>query len=280
MNFFKKKYKTDFNTPTNHNSKSLSLTTSLQAEQLSIGYKNFVVVKDLSFKATTAELVALVGGNGSGKSTLLKTIAKLHPALSGTLLLNKKDLKSISQNQLSKHISLVLTTPIPTKNLTVTEVVATARHPYTNWLGKLNQQDKDAVENALKILEVENLKSKKCYQLSDGQLQRVMIARAIAQDTDIIILDEPTTHLDIYHKAKILKLLKHIATTTRRLVIFSTHEIELAMQLSDKMLILGGKSAMYGDVKKLIQQDCFKSLFPKNLIYFDQATNRFLVKND
>lgn len=125
---------------------------------------------------------------------------------------------------------------------------------------------------------LEHLKHKKCFELSDGQLQRVMIARALAQDTSIIILDEPTTHLDIYHKAYILKLLKTIAQKTRKAILFSTHEIELAIQLCDKMLILDTQKSTFGEPCQLIERGSFQNLFPEDLISFDATTGSFKVK--
>src|SRR5690606_41276911 len=124
---------------------------------------------------------------------------------SGSILLNKKNVHQYNSFDLAKVLSLVLTEPMASKNLSVFEVVALGRQPYTNWIGSLSTSDLNQIENALKQTNIENLKHKKCYELSDGQLQKVMIARALAQDTDLIVLDEPTTHLDMYHKAYILK---------------------------------------------------------------------------
>ena len=127
------------------------------------------------------------------------------------------------------------------------------------------------------MVEIEALKEKPCYQLSDGQLQRVMIARAIAQDTSILLLDEPTTHLDLYHKAHILKLLRTIAHTTKKTVVLTTHEIELAIQLCDKMLLLEEKTAHFGQPCELIATKAFENIFPKDLIQFDGNTGAFQI---
>ncbi len=256
-------------------------THIIRVEALSIGYKgkrSTIVSEDISMQANLGELIAVVGGNGAGKSTLLRTLAKIQPPLKGTITLGADSLDQLSPQKLATKISLVLTAPIATRNLTVEELVAIARQPYTNWLGMLTDRDITVVNAALQQVDIEALRHRKCYELSDGQLQRVMIARALAQDTDIIILDEPTTHLDIYHKAKILKLLKDIASKTKKIVIFSTHEIELALQLCDQMLVMQGNTSVYGTPKALIASRSFHSLFPDDLIDFDAQAQRFTIK--
>lgn len=179
--------------------------------------------------------------------------------------------------ELAAEISVVLTEPIASKNLTVLELISLGRQPYTNWIGTLTSDDRDQISMALDMVQISELKSKKCYELSDGQLQRVMIARAIAQDTQLILLDEPTTHLDLYHKVQILKLLKSIAHTTKKTILFTTHEIEIAIQLCDKMLILEKTQSTFGSPSELIQQKSFENLFPGDTITFDAQTGSFRV---
>ncbi len=176
------------------------------------------------------------------------------------------------------EISLVLTEKIASKNLTVLELIALGRQPYTNWIGSLSDKDTNAIQDAITKVGLQDLKHKKCYELSDGQMQRVMIARALSQDTSIMLLDEPTTHLDLYHKANILKLLKSIAYTTQKTILFTTHEIELAIQLCDKMLLINGKDNPFGQPCELIEQKHFDSLFPQDTVMFDASTGTFRVK--
>jgi iron complex transport system ATP-binding protein len=220
----------------------------------------------------------LVGANGIGKSTLLRTLAKIQPALSGEILLQQKPLLSYSNGALAKEISLVLTEQIPSKNLTVSELIALGRQPYTNWIGNLTKNDHEIIENALQKTNIGELKHQKCYTLSDGQLQKVMIARALAQDTSMIILDEPTTHLDMYHKAYVLNLLKKLAHETQKTMLFSTHEIDLAIQLCDEMIVMNTSSVFFGTPCELIEQGVFDKLFPKDLITFDASSGSFKVK--
>ncbi len=257
------------------------MNTTLQAKNLNIGYRtkkqSTLVGCPIDFSILQGEIMAVVGSNGVGKSTLLRTLGNIQPKISGELLIDGLELDRYSAKLLSEKISLVLTEPIASKNMTVWELVALGRQPYTNWIGSLTKNDKLKIEEALVLVEIEALKEKPCYQLSDGQLQRVMIARAIAQDTSILLLDEPTTHLDLYHKAHILKLLRTISHKTTKTVVLTTHEIELAIQLCDKMLLLEENRSHFGQPCELITSKAFENIFPKDLIKFDGNTGAFQV---
>jgi len=176
-------------------------------------------------------------------------------------------------------LSIVLTEAPASRNLSVLELISLGRQPYTNWVGKLSEMDKEIIQQAIKATETESLIHQKCYELSDGQLQRVMIARALAQDTPLILLDEPTTHLDIYHRAYILKLLKKLAKERGKTILFSTHEIDLAIQLSDKLLVMTSDKVHFNTPENLIEEGCFESLFPKETIHFDHKMKRFVLKD-
>ncbi|MDF4221990.1 ABC transporter ATP-binding protein [Maribacter sp. M208] len=246
--------------------------------KLSVGYDDKVVVSNISFKLKKGELAAIVGINGIGKSTLLRTLGNFQPKFSGTIAVEGKELSTYNELQIASKISVVLTEPIASKNLSVYELLALGRQPYTNWLGKLAKKDISIINNSISLLELEPFLDKKCFHLSDGQLQRVLIARALIQDTDIILLDEPTTHLDLYHKVQILKLLKTIAHKTHKVILFTSHEIELAIQLCDKMLILDGKENAFNEPCALIENKKFDSLFPTDTISFDPNTGSFKIK--
>jgi iron complex transport system ATP-binding protein len=255
---------------------------TLKAEQLSIGYKTkkveTVIASDINFELKKGQLIGLVGANGIGKSTLLRTLINVQPALSGSISLNNTDLKTTSNLDLAKQLSIVLTEPLTSKNLSVFELVALGRHPYTNWIGNLSEEDTTKVNEALDLVNIINLKDKRCYELSDGQLQKVMIARALAQETDVIVLDEPTTHLDMYHKAYILKLLQKLTKETGKTILFSSHEIDLAIQLCDTMIVMKANDVICDQPCNLISNGVFESLFPKDLIAFDNATGSFKIK--
>lgn len=260
---------------------TVNLNTILKAEQLSIGYKTnrteTVVTSAINFELQKGQLIGLVGANGIGKSTLLRTLIKVQPPLSGLILLNGKNLKSVSNLELAKQLSIVLTEPLTSKNLSVYELIALGRHPYTNWIGKLSKDDTTKVNQALELVNITDLKDKRCYELSDGQLQKVMIARALSQDTDLIVLDEPTTHLDMYHKAYILKLLQKLTKETGKTILFSSHEIELAIQLCDTMIVMQNENVVCDQPCNLISNRVFETLFPKDLISFDHKTGGFRI---
>lgn len=251
---------------------------ALSVKDLSIGYKNTVVASNINFDISQGKLMGIVGINGIGKSTLLRTLAKVQPQLSGNISINEKPLENYSSIELASTLSIVLTEPLASKNMTVLELITLGRQPYTNWIGALSKTDKSKITEAIQMLELEELKHEKCYQLSDGQLQRVMIARALAQDTAIILLDEPTTHLDLYHKVQILKLLKSIASQTNKTVVFTSHEIEIVLQLCDTMLLIDGHKNAFGTPNKLIEQKDFEQLFPSDIISFDARSRSFRIK--
>ena len=254
----------------------------LKTENLSTGYKTkkeeTTVASNINLTLKKGELIGLVGGNGIGKSTLLRTLTQVQPKLSGALYLNEKPLEDYANIDLAKAMSLVLTETIASKNLSVFELVALGRQPYTNWVGNLSEEDISKVNHAITQTNIENLKHKKCFELSDGQLQKVMIARALAQDTDLIILDEPTTHLDMYHKAYILKLLQKLVKETGKTILFSSHEIDLAIQLCDTMIVMTKTEVISNTPCTLIEQGTFNTLFPEDLIAFDANTGSFRVK--
>ncbi|PVW14732.1 ABC transporter ATP-binding protein [Marixanthomonas spongiae] len=255
---------------------------TLQAQDLSVGYFNKkakkAVAETIDFSFSEGELIGLVGANGIGKSTLLRTLAGMQPRLSGAILVNEKPLEDYSTLALANQISVVLTEPPASKNLTVLELISLGRQPYTSWMGTLSEKDKTAVQNALQATETQSMAHRKCFELSDGQMQRVAIARALAQDTPIILLDEPTTHLDLYHRAYILKLLKKLASENKKTILFSTHEIDLAIQLSDTMLVMTGNANYFDTPCNLIEAGHFDALFPKDTIHFDKNTGRFTVR--
>ena len=219
-----------------------------------------------------------MGVNGIGKSTLLRTLGNFQPKIDGTIEVGNKQLEHFKPLELASRISVVLTEPIASKNLIVKELIALGRQPYTNWIGKLSKEDIYKIDEAIQLLELTDLQNKKCFELSDGQLQRVLIARALAQDTAIILLDEPTTHLDLYHKVQILKSLKSIAYQTKKTILFTSHEIEMAIQLCDQMLILDGQQNSFDKPSKLIENKNFERLFPSDTVMFDAFTGAFKIK--
>lgn len=257
--------------------------TILKTRKLSIGYTNkketSVITKNINLELKEGELIGLVGANGIGKSTLLRTLSAIQEPLKGHVEINDQPIQNYTALDLSKRLSLVLTEQLMSKHLSVFELVALGRQPYTNWIGNLSKEDILNVEKAIALTNLTHLKNRKCYELSDGQLQKVMIARALAQDTNLIILDEPTTHLDMYHKAYILSLLQTLAKETNKTILFSSHEIDLAIQLCDTMIVMTRNEVVSDSPCHLIERGVFETLFPKDLISFNKKTGSFRVNN-
>ncbi|MDM9630564.1 ABC transporter ATP-binding protein [Robiginitalea aurantiaca] len=253
----------------------------LQVTGLEIGYKTkkevHSLATDLNFTLPPGSLNAVVGVNGVGKSTLLRTLSGMHPTLQGKVHLQGIPLDDMEPLRRAQCLSVVLTEPLASKNLTVTELVRLGRHPYTNWIGQLSPADRTRVAFALDRMELQPIADQPCHTLSDGQLQRTLIGRALAQDTPLMLLDEPTTHLDLYHKVNILKLLKQVAHTAGKTILFSTHEIDLAIQLCDQILILDADFSQFGSPCQLIESGAFEKLFPTDTIRFDRTTGMFKV---
>lgn len=248
---------------------------------LSIGYttkkKKTIVDENINASVTRGNLVCVLGRNGIGKSTLLRTVARVQAKISGQIILNDRELESFSSVELAKIIALVLTEKVPTGNLTVYELIALGRQPYTNWLGTLSNEDRREINLAIEKTDLDKITNARCDELSDGQLQRVMICRALAQNTPIIILDEPTAHLDIQNKILTFKLLKKLANDLNKTIIISTHEVQLAIQLADQLWLMTKEGLIDGDPKSLIENNSINDLFDSKVVRFDHNTNQFLV---
>ena len=203
----------------------------IQLNDVEVGYTsnkgNISVFRHLTMAFQAGELVGLMGDNGVGKSTLLKTITGTLKTLSGTVMLDGKNIDAYSSAGLAQYLSIVVTEKIGGFNLTAWDVVASGRTPYINVLGKLEQKDKDIIEAALQKLNILPLKDKLMDELSDGQKQKVMIAKSLAQQTPVIILDEPTAFLDYNSKHLLFKILKELCETEHKLIIVSSHDLDL-----------------------------------------------------
>ena len=256
----------------------------LKTENLTIGYQTkkqqTVIVSNINISVEKGKFVALLGKNGIGKSTLLRTLSKVQNPLNGSIFINQKSILNYTNQELATTLSLVLTERLPESQLTVFELIALGRQPYTNWIDTLSDTDIQKVNTAIKQTEIEHLKNKRFYELSDGQLQRVLIARALAQDTEIIILDEPTAHLDIHHTIKIFSLLKKLVETTQKTILISTHEVNLAIKLTQECILLTEDTIYNGTSDELINKNAFDTLFPENLIHFNKTLKQFVIKKN
>jgi iron complex transport system ATP-binding protein len=256
-------------------------TIILKTVKLAIGYaqkkKEKIILSNINLSIKKGNFISVLGKNGIGKSTLLRTLAKVQKPISGLIYLEEKLLNSYAENDLSKKLSLVLTERLPESQLTVFEIIALGRQPYTNWIDTLSKIDLIKVHDAMEQTEITYLQHKPFYELSDGQLQRVLIARALAQDTTIIILDEPTAHLDMYQTINIFTLLKKLVTQTGKTVIISSHEINLALKLSDEIILMTENQLQSGTRKELIANNAFHNIFPNNILKFSESLEQFVI---
>ncbi|RRD02449.1 ABC transporter ATP-binding protein [Prevotella sp. OH937_COT-195] len=211
-------------------------------ENLSIGYmaKNNkkIVVENINANLKEGELTCLIGPNGIGKSTLLRTLSAFQPALKGSIVIDGKKLETLSDKEVSRHIGVVLTTKPRVHNITVTELVGLGRSPYTGFWGTLDNEDNKIVEDSIRKTGITHLAERMIQTLSDGERQKVMIAKALAQQTPVIYLDEPTAFLDYPSKVDMLILLSKLAHDTGKTIFLSTHDLELALQLADRLWLL------------------------------------------
>lgn len=253
----------------------------LEATDISIGYSNkkvkTIVSSNISLSLEKGKLVSLIGANGIGKSTLLRTLTGIQKTLSGTVFLNGQNIHELDSKTLAQNLSVVLTEKLPPSNLTVIELIALGRQPYTNWIGKLTDTDIAKVNEAMELTQIGHLASKKHYEISDGQLQKVLVARALAQDTPLIILDEPTTHLDLLHKVALFKLLKKLAAEANKCILFSTHDIDMAIQLSDEMIIMTPEIVVQDSPCNFISKGTFNTIFKDEHIVFDSQKGKFII---
>ncbi len=254
----------------------------LHTTNLTIGYTHksntTTIAKNVNINLPSGKLIGLIGANGIGKSTLLKTITGILKPIEGQVFINEKPIEQFKSEELAKQLSIVLTEHLPPSNLSVYEIVALGRQPYTNWLGTLSTEDKSKIDEAIKLTEINSFQHKKHFEISDGQLQKTLIARALAQDTDLIILDEPTTHLDLVHKVTLLKLLQKLTHETGKTILYSTHDIDLAIQLCDEMIIITENKVHQNQPRQLIEEGIFNSIFKNENIQFDASHGKFNIK--
>lgn len=209
----------------------------ISLSQLSVGYTlSHPVISDINLELRSGQLACLIGENGIGKSTLLKTLTGFLPKLKGSLLLGDRDIESFSQRELARQVSIVLTQKPDVQNLTIEEIIGLGRSPYTGFFGRLRAEDRKVVDDAIATMGIEKLRGRMIQTLSDGERQKVMIAKALAQETPIILLDEPTAFLDFPSKAETFQSLQRMAHERDKLILLSTHDLELAVRFADSLL--------------------------------------------
>lgn len=241
-------------------------------KKLSLGYakqkSTQVILHDLDFSLYTGEMACMLGPNGVGKSTLVKAILGQLRPFEGEVLLNGKAIATYSNEALSKELSVVLTEPFLPGNMTVGQLVAMGRIPHTSWSGRLSEKDVLAVEEALEVTKITYLKDERLGEISDGQRQKAMIARALAQDGKVMVLDEPTAHLDLVNRFEIMRLLHEISKNQQKAILVVTHDLEIALETADKFWLLNCGSALIcglpedlvilGQINQLLPGDKFQ----------------------
>lgn len=235
------------------------------------------LVSDMSTKLTKGELTCLIGVNGAGKSTLLRTMAGLLKPLGGDIELMGKPLGQYSAQELSKTVSVVLTDEIPEQTLRVFETVAMGRMPYTGYWGDLGSEDTAHVDKALEMVGMTDFADRRLDSLSDGERQKVVIAKALAQDTDVILLDEPVAFLDFPSKVSTLRLLRSVAHESGKSVLLSIHDIELALKIADWLWILQGDTFLEGMPRQLAEAGKIDFLFQGEGISFNRLTLQYSI---
>lgn len=223
---------------------------------LSTGYGTHVLFENLNLQIRQGELICFMGPNGVGKSTLIRTLGGLMPPREGTIIFNSA---SILKEQL---IALVLTDPVRAAHMTVYELIVFGRYPYLDWRLNLEPRDRDLIEQSIELVKIDHLRNSTIDKLSDGQKQMAMIARALAQDTPVIILDEPTAHLDLNNRVEIMRLLKELTRSMNKAVLLATHELDLALQTADVIWLSGNhKNIITGIPEDLVMQGAFDEIF-------------------
>ena len=256
----------------------------IHAKNLVLGYvveqQVHTIANDISFDLYNGELTCMMGPNGVGKSTLLKAIMNQNPPLKGDIWLDKKEIRLMNEQDRAKNIAVVLTEKIRSGLMTVRELVALGRTPHTGWLGHLSKADNKIVNQVLEMTHLEVIAQKKLSELSDGQRQTAMIGRALAQDSSIMILDEPTAHLDLTNRFEIMYLLKKLAKEAGKAILVVTHDLEVAMETADQLWIMTNQEPLVsGSPEDLMLEGQVQKLLPGNKWEIDASNGKIRLKN-
>ena len=259
---------------------------TLRAEALSIGYPrargaDIVIARDLDFVLRAGELVCLLGPNGAGKSTLMRTLARLQSPLSGRIWLDERPLHELQPSQLARRLSVVLTERVDVGALSGYGLVSLGRHPYTGWTGTLTGQDRHIVRWALQAVRANGLAERLVQEMSDGERQKILIARALAQEPLVMLLDEPTAFLDLPRRVEVMGLLRRLAQENQQTILLSTHDLDLALRNADRLWLLSAAGTLYdGAPEDQILNGAFERVFAGEGVTFDQASGSFYTQRE
>lgn len=250
----------------------------IQLKDLTLGYEQRILLDKVSTHITGGELVALLGRNGTGKSTLLRAIMGLEKPRNGEIVLHGKNIASLKPEELARGISFVTTDKVRIANLRCRDVVALGRAPYTNWIGQLQKEDEERVATAMRLVGMSDYAEKTMDKMSDGECQRIMIARALAQDTPIILLDEPTAFLDLPNRYELCLLLQKLAQTEGKCILFSTHDLDIALSLCNTIMLIDNPQLYSLPTSEMVASGHIERLFRNEAVTFDAQTMRVRIK--
>lgn len=250
----------------------------IQLKELTLGYGQRVLLDKVSAQVTGGQLIALLGRNGTGKSTLLRAIMGLEKKQTGEIILQGENIVSLKPEKLARNISFVTTDKVRISNLRCEDVVALGRAPYTNWIGQLQAEDKERVAEAMRLVGMTDYAEKTMDKMSDGECQRIMIARALAQDTPVILLDEPTAFLDLPNRYELCLLLKRLAQEEGKCIIFSTHDLDIALSLCDFIMLIDNPQLYSLSTREMVDSGHIERLFRNESITFDSQEMKVRIK--
>ena len=250
----------------------------IRFQSLSLGYGSRILIDSLSATVKRGELTALVGRNGTGKSTLLRAITGLGERIGGDILLGDKSIDSLSNAELATMVAFVTTDKVRIANLRCRDVVALGRAPYTNWIGRMQEQDEEIVMRSMQLVGMSDYADKTMDRMSDGECQRIMIARALAQQTPIILLDEPTAFLDMPNRYELCTLLQRLAHEEQKCILFSTHELDIALALCDSIALISPPQLHLLPTEEMVKSGYIEKLFTSGIVNFDPTTRSVSIK--
>lgn len=250
----------------------------IELKELTVGYGQRTLLDKVSTRLTGGQLVALLGRNGTGKSTLLRAMMGLEKPQTGEILLQEENIVSLKPEELARNISFVTTDKVRIANLRCEDVVSMGRAPYTNWIGQLQPEDKERVAESMRLVGMSDYAEKTMDKMSDGECQRIMIARALAQDTPVILLDEPTAFLDLPNRYELCLLLKKLAQKEGKCILFSTHDLDIALSLCDTIMLIDNPQLYSLPTPEMVASGHIERLFRNESITFDAQEMRVRIK--
>lgn len=250
----------------------------IELKELTLGYGQRTLLKTVNARIAGGQLVALLGRNGTGKSTLLRAMMGLEHPQSGEIILQGKKMVSLKPEKLARSISFVTTDKVRIANLRCKDVVAMGRAPYTNWIGQLQPEDEKRVDDAMRLVGMSGYAEKTMDKMSDGECQRIMIARALAQDTPVILLDEPTAFLDLPNRYELCLLLKRLAQEEGKCILFSTHDLDIALSLCNSIMLIDNPHMYALPTPEMVGSGHIERLFRNESVTFNAQEMRVRIK--